>query len=202
MKNLIFKLNNKEKQDFEIIWMGQCDLFYKGISKFLMDKYWQFFLLNDGSITKQLQIISKSKIHVMNLNELPFKLTPDFNKHLKKYISEPLIERKIYLYTKQNEPLMYAISWWSTKNINSIFLNPSEPIWSNLAQLKIEFYRELKKLLLINSHELELKFQQKGPFWGRYYLIWYQNKPLTIILEIFSPKINTLINFNIRNIKF
>nr|NP_043284.1 hypothetical protein CypaCp147 [Cyanophora paradoxa]P48358.1 RecName: Full=Uncharacterized protein ycf21 [Cyanophora paradoxa]AAA81315.1 ycf21 [Cyanophora paradoxa] len=177
----------EEKIEFEILWIGQSELFYKGIESTLIDKYWQFLLLNDGSLTKQLQLLKNKKIKRKLLEESPINFTTSFISYLTQPIKIPIIQRNIFLYSNEVEPLIYATSWWSENTINSFFLDKEQPIWSNLAQLKIEFYRDLRKILLINSKSLEKQFNKKGPFWSRYYLIWYNNFPITIIFEIFSP---------------
>lgn len=191
MSDLQFIANNlkEENLEFEILWIGQSELFYKGIMPTMMDPFWQFLLLNDGSLTKQLQILMNKKINVHLLDKFPIPFGIPLLSYFSNYIKKPIIKRNIFLYSQDVQPLVYAISWWSQNTINSLFLNKNQPIWSNLTQLKIEFYRDLKKIILINSKDLEKKFNKKGPFWGRYYIIWYENSPLTIIFEIFSPKI-------------
>nr|AIU44526.1 hypothetical protein [Cyanophora paradoxa] len=191
MSNLQLIVQNlkKEQLQFEILWIGQGELFYKGITSTIIEPFWQFLLLNDGSLTKQLQILTNKKVKVQLLEDSPLPIGSSLKSYLADYIKKPVIERKIFLYSNNIQPLVYATSWWSENIIDSLFLNKNEPIWSNLTQLKIEFYRDLKRILLINSKDLEQKFNKKGPFWCRYYVIWYKNIPLTLIFEIFSPNI-------------
>lgn len=33
------------------------------------------------------------------------------------------------------------------------------------------------------------QFGQEGPFWGRSYVFWHDGRPLTIIYEVFSPRL-------------
>lgn len=33
------------------------------------------------------------------------------------------------------------------------------------------------------------RFQARGPFWGRQYLFWHADKPLTLIYEVFSTEL-------------
>ena len=33
-------------------------------------------------------------------------------------------------------------------------------------------------------------FREKGPFLGRHYLFWHHGRPLTVIYEVFSPKLS------------
>ena len=37
------------------------------------------------------------------------------------------------------------------------------------------------------------KFGEEGPFWGRQYFFWHDNKPLTLIYEVFSPALQRLL---------
>lgn len=39
-----------------------------------------------------------------------------------------------------------------------------------------------------NQHIEEL-LQCKGPFWGRQYFFWHDGRPLTLIYEVFSPRL-------------
>lgn len=185
-------MNKRQKKNelSEIIWLGRVDLLHKGFPNYLMTKNWQCLLLNDGSLTRQLQVLKNELIQV-NLSTI--NLEENLLLNLQKHLTNP-IDRKILLGTKRDEPLVYALSWWSKNKIDNFLLNPGLPIWSNLTQLRIEYYRDLKKIFLIQSVELEMLFNEKGPFLGRYYLIWHKNKPLTIICEIFSQKINILFN--------
>ena len=33
-----------------------------------------------------------------------------------------------------------------------------------------------------------------GPFWGRQYFFWHDGMPLTLIYEVFSPRINSYLS--------
>lgn len=62
----------------------------------------------------------------------------------------------------------------------------SQPIWVSLSQGRTELYRDILQLELGNCPYLEERFQAKGPFWGRQYLFWHNQEPLTLIYEVFS----------------
>lgn len=44
-------------------------------------------------------------------------------------------------------------------------------------------------MYLGHNAELEGLLQCKGPFWGRHYFFWHKQKPLTLIYEVFSNRI-------------
>ncbi len=37
------------------------------------------------------------------------------------------------------------------------------------------------------------QFGEEGPFWGRQYFFWHNDKPLTLIYEVFSPSLQRLL---------
>jgi chorismate lyase len=32
-------------------------------------------------------------------------------------------------------------------------------------------------------------FRTKGPFWGRHYIFWHGGKPMTVVYEVFNPRL-------------
>ena len=40
---------------------------------------------------------------------------------------------------------------------------------------------------------LRREFGEQGPFWGRQYIFWHDAKPLTLIYEVFSPRLQRLL---------
>ena len=40
-----------------------------------------------------------------------------------------------------------------------------------------------------SAHPRRRQFKQEGPFWGRQYLFWHGQRPLTLIHEVFSPSL-------------
>ncbi len=37
------------------------------------------------------------------------------------------------------------------------------------------------------------EFGESGPFWGRQYIFWHDDKPLTLIYEVFSTSLQRLL---------
>ena len=42
----------------------------------------------------------------------------------------------------------------------------------------------------VEATALRREFGEEGPFWGRQYFFWHNNKPLTLIYEVFSPALH------------
>ncbi|PNW83761.1 hypothetical protein CHLRE_04g216650v5 [Chlamydomonas reinhardtii] len=87
-------------------------------------------------------------------------------------------------------PLVYACSWWAADTVDAYLTDRSKPIWISLSQGHVELYREVHALFRGQAPpELEDILGCKGPFWGRHYVFWSAGKPLTLIYEVFSPRL-------------
>ena len=64
-----------------------------------------------------------------------------------------------------------------------------QPIWKSLTQGRGELFREVDGLALVNSNLLEEEFNETGPFWSRHYRFFRQERELTVIREVFNPKL-------------
>ena len=51
------------------------------------------------------------------------------------------------------------------------------------------WFREVQIVYHGHSQDLEDLLGCKGPFWGRQYFFWHNGKPLTLIYEAFSTKL-------------
>lgn len=65
----------------------------------------------------------------------------------------------------------------------------SKPIWVSLQSEHVELYREVQQVYHGHSKRLEQLLGCPGPFWGRQYFFWHAGKPLTLIYEVFSPRL-------------
>nr|YP_009545903.1 chorismate lyase [Glaucocystis incrassata]ASQ39964.1 chorismate lyase [Glaucocystis incrassata] len=170
------------------IWQGGNNLIHRGIPDYLLTTNSQILLLNDGSLTRYLQIFTHSKIEIQVIQISEVKETCSRIPMLvKKLLPHPYIKREICLCEKNGVRLIHATSWWTYSNQGSScsFL----PIWANLNRSRLNVYKDLQNIYLFNDNYLEEMFKQKGPFWGRDYLFWAENKPLTFISESFSPSL-------------
>eukprot|EP00740_Mantoniella_antarctica_P006608 CAMPEP_0181358722 /NCGR_PEP_ID=MMETSP1106-20121128/5676_1 /TAXON_ID=81844 /ORGANISM="Mantoniella antarctica, Strain SL-175" /LENGTH=439 /DNA_ID=CAMNT_0023471731 /DNA_START=431 /DNA_END=1750 /DNA_ORIENTATION=+ len=84
-------------------------------------------------------------------------------------------------------PMVYAASWWSKETFDKYMTDGANPMWTNLRSQHVELYREIRKVYMGDNAELEVIFGRKGPFWGRHYIFWHQNRPMTVVYEVFNP---------------
>ena len=84
-------------------------------------------------------------------------------------------------------PMVYAASWWSEDNFRKYMVDGSSPMWSNLRQGNVELYREVRRVYMGDNEELASIFGCDGPFWGRHYIFWHDQKPMTVVYEVFNP---------------
>jgi chorismate lyase len=82
-----------------------------------------------------------------------------------------------------------ATSWWEARHVDEYLENKSLPIWASLAKLRTELYRDIQGIYYGESAVLAEAFGKAGPFWGRHYVFWHREEPLTryMIYEVFSP---------------
>ncbi len=59
-------------------------------------------------------------------------------------IPSPRIRRQVWLRTDAGLRLCYAVSWWLASDADGFLQNRSLPIWSSLAQRRIELYRDIR----------------------------------------------------------
>jgi len=102
----------------------------------------------------------------------------------------PLVRRQVWL-TCGSNTLAWAESWWNRKEAEQQLQNPEIPIWQNLTKDRSELFREVDGLALVEANWLEKQFSQSGPFWSRHYRFFRQERELTVIREVFSPKLET-----------
>jgi len=120
----------------------------------------------------------------------------------------PLVQRRVLLRADagKGDALVYAASWWNerdaaaaldgkTKTSSSSSSAPSpsrsQPIWTSLASSRTELFREIRTLYRggCPALEKELGAKKGEEMWGRHYLFWSNGKPLTVIYEVFSPRL-------------
>ena len=149
---------------------------------------WQLMLLGDGSPTRHLSLLTGEEVKI-ELIGMDLDLHPD--KKAPKEINElqpPLIRRQVWL-QGGSQTLAWAESWWNQKEAEHHMKNKNQPIWKSLTQGRSELFREVDGVALVNSKWLDLEFNEKGPFWGRHYRFFRQEKELTVIREVFSPSL-------------
>lgn len=83
--------------------------------------------------------------------------------------------------------LMKSCSWMVSGADKSL------PIWKSLASRRTEVFREILEVYSGSSAALCEAFgiDATTRLWGRHYLFWHQGKPMTMIYEVFNPKLSS-----------
>jgi chorismate lyase len=173
-------------QRLDVSWAGDQVTLLHGVPRHLLTPPWQVLVLGDGSTTRHLQLLTGESISVDVVDMSLIGMHSDCAPDLIQAVPGPRLRRQVWLKTMSGQRLAYAASWWEASHIDEYLRNRSIPIWSSLANLRMELYRDIREAFLGNSEALELAFGCPGPFWGRYYLFWHDGKPLTLIYEVFS----------------
>ncbi len=151
---------------------------------------WKLMLLGDGSPTRHLRLLTGHEVQVKLI-----AMDSDLIAHQEapKEVNElcpPLIRRQVWL-TCDSQTLAWAESWWNHQEAEEHLKNKDEPIWRSLTQGRSELFREVDGLALVTANWLEAEFDHPGPFWSRHYRFFRHNRQLTVIREVFSPKLET-----------
>ncbi|GAX82068.1 hypothetical protein CEUSTIGMA_g9496.t1 [Chlamydomonas eustigma] len=149
---------------------------------------WKTFILSDGSVTRHLQLLTGSKIDVDCLEMTNIGHAIEDMPSQASQIEGPRVRRQVLLRSgTDNIPLVYACSWWNASQIDKYLKDKAKPIWASLSEGHIELYREVLEVHHGHSRDMEAMLGMKGPFWGRHYIFWHKQQPLTLIYEVFSP---------------
>eukprot|EP00890_Picochlorum_soloecismus_P002384 jgi/Picsp_1/3146/NSC_05986-R1_ycf21 gene product len=140
--------------------------------------------LEPDSLPRQLTAPWKS-IGVVDALEFPCKLGNIIG-------DTSLVRRQVFLRFPDRLPssYVYATSWWQEDVVNMYLRDKEKPIWVSLSSERTELYREILEVAYGHCPILERHFGCAGPFWARTYVFWHNKKPLTVIYEIFSPKLS------------
>ena len=172
----------------EVIWKASKENVISGKGNQKLSGPWQLMLLGDGSPTRHLKLLTGHEVAIKvismtmetnNENGVPVEVNE---------LDPPLIRRQVWLICG-NLTLAWAESWWNSKEAEKHLHNKNQPIWKSLTQGRSELFREVDGLALVNANWLKSEFQEEGPFWSRHYRFFRQQKELTVIREVFSPKL-------------
>lgn len=169
------------------LWQGGHEAVELGVPRQLLTPTWQVLLLGDGSTTRHLQLLTGEQISVDVMDMSLIGIDRDHVPELIEVVPGPRVRRQVWLKDALGHRLAYAASWWEASHVDEYLCNKTLPIWSSLADLRMELYRDIRDVFLGRSDFLSAAFGYEGPFWGRYYLFWHGGKPLTLIYEVFSP---------------
>tara|TARA_B100000579_G_scaffold147047_1_gene119330 strand:+ start:1418 stop:2002 length:585 start_codon:yes stop_codon:yes gene_type:complete len=179
--------NQSQLSSPKVIWRAPKENVLSGKGNQKLSGPWQLMLLGDGSPTRHLKLLTGHEVAIKvismamenNKNGVPEEVNE---------LEPPLIRRQVWI-TCGNLTLAWAESWWNYKEAEKHLQNKNQPIWKSLTQGRSELFREVDGLALVDSNWLKLEFQEDGPFWSRHYRFFRQQKELTVIREVFSPKI-------------
>ncbi len=169
------------------IWQGSAESVKQGLPHEQLAPAWQILLLGDGSPTRHLGLLTREKIEVDVIDMSTIGEGNDGAPAQIETVPTPHLRRQVWLRTASGQRLAYATSWWDANHVDEYLQNRNLPIWESLSRLHTELYRDIQGIYYGRSPELEVAFQEKGPFWGRHYIFWHDGKPLTLIYEVFSP---------------
>jgi chorismate lyase len=170
------------------IWQGSQAAVQSGLTHSQLPPAWQLLLLGDGSPTRHLQLLTGEPIEVDVLDMSVVGMDPDGAPPEILEIPGPRLRRQVWLRTLSGQRLAYATSWWNADHVDEYLQNRSIPIWASLAKLRTELYRDVRGIACGHSPILTAALGP-GPLWSRHYLFWHRGQPLTLIYEVFSPKL-------------
>jgi chorismate lyase len=144
-------------------------------------------LFGDGSPTRHLSLLTGQPVTVALVGMAP---APDTSPEAPQAVAElaaPLTRREVWLTCADGTRLAHAVSWWPGALAERHLRDRTQPIWSSLAANRTELYRDMRAVSLGYEASLAQAFGTALPLWRRDYLFWRDGRPLTLIVETFSP---------------
>jgi len=174
--------------DFHPLWKADATALERGVCAAHLPPAWAMLLFGDGSPTRHLGLATGEPVGVEVVAMGPeeeYAAPADAGE-----IGPPLVRREVWLTRPHGERLAHAVSWWPQAMVDAHLKDRSLPIWASLADRRTELFRDLRCVALGGSALLETGFGRRGPFWRRRYLFWRDGRPLTLIVETFSPALD------------
>lgn len=149
---------------------------------------WRLLLLGDGSPTRHLQSLTGLPVEV-EVIAMAADADPTGEAPLEvEELEPPLLRRQVWLRCGTTT-LAWAESWWNRHEAEEHLRQRSQPIWRSLTANRAELYREVDGLALVEAPALAERFAEAGPYWSRHYRFFRQGRELTVIREVFSPRL-------------
>lgn len=174
--------------DFQPLWQAGPIALERGVCAAHLPPAWAMLLFGDGSPTRHLGLATGEPVGVELVAMEPAEehaAPADAGE-----IGPPLVRREVWLTQPGGERLAHAVSWWPQAVVDAHLRDRSLPIWASLADRRTELFRDLRSVSLGRSALLETGFGRRGPLWRRRYLFWRGGRPLTLIVETFSPTLD------------
>ncbi|GJP34312.1 hypothetical protein CLOM_g18755 [Closterium sp. NIES-68] len=176
------------------IWQGteQCVLEQRDLLLSL-PHLWRMMLLSDGSVTRHLELLLGEQINIdcvemRGIGHALLGLPPGTA-----LVPGPRVQRQVHLKPRSGEVLVYAASWWAAEEVKAALPAVQQPVWKSLQQQRTELFRSIERLYYGSSPHLERIFGVPGPFWARHYFFYSHGRPLTLIYEAFSPRLDVIL---------
>tara|TARA_B100000131_G_C18024705_1_gene575977 strand:- start:19 stop:591 length:573 start_codon:yes stop_codon:yes gene_type:complete len=169
-------------------WEAPTDSVMAGNAPGELSGPWKLMLLGDGSPTRHLNLLTGDKVTIKLITMASEAKAGDRAPIEVKELKPPLLRRQVWIQCGQHT-LAWAESWWNQSEAEHHLINKDQPIWESLTNGRSELFREVDGLSLVNADWLEAEFNTKGPFWSRHYRFFRQQKELTVIREVFNPKL-------------
>jgi len=180
--------NQSQLSSPEVIWQASKENVLSGKGNHKLSGPWQLMLLGDGSPTRHLKLLTG---HEVAIKVISMAMENNHEKGVPEEVNElepPLLRRQVWLICGELT-LAWAESWWNYQESEKHLQKKNQPIWRSLTQGRSELFREVDGLALVNANWLKLEFEAEGPFWSRHYRFFREQKELTVIREVFSPKL-------------
>jgi chorismate-pyruvate lyase len=152
---------------------------------------WRLLLLGDGSPTRHLESLTGLPVRIELIAMTPLAEPDQDGARPPQEVAElaqPLLRRQVWLRCGDHT-LAWAESWWNQGQADAHLRQREQPIWRSLTSNRAELFREVDGLALVQAPWLARRFGHAGPFWSRHYRFFRGGEPLTVIREVFSPKL-------------
>lgn len=149
---------------------------------------WKLMLLGDGSPTRHLQLLTGLPLEVELIAMAPDPGNDPLIPREVGELAQPLLRRQVWLACGE-QTLGWAESWWNRREAEDQLQRREQPIWRSLTEGRAELFREVDGLAQVQADWLERRFGLPGPFWSRHYRFFRQGRELTVIREVFSPRL-------------
>lgn len=175
-----------------ILWQASLPEVLAGRRAHELSGPWRLLLLGDGSPTRHLEVLSGDPVRIEliamapedPLDRLATAAAPPECMQL----PGPLLRRQVWLCCGSTT-LAWAESWWNREQADLHLRDREQPIWSSLTSDRAELFREVDGLALVNAPWLQERLGGDGPLWSRHYRFFRAGRPLTVIREVFSPRL-------------
>lgn len=176
----------------QVLWQASLQEVLAGRQAQMLSGPWRLLLLGDGSPTRHLEVLSGEPVRIELIAMAPedpkdpgaAAAAPPERAEL----PGPLLRRQVWLCCGTTT-LAWAESWWNCQEADQHLRRRDQPIWSSLTSDRAELFREVDGLAQVQAPWLEQRLGAHGPLWSRHYRFFRAGRPLTVIREVFSPRL-------------